>query len=71
MQSFVVNFKRAAFGWPLYAAHNLAAYTIECRGRATAATLLMSVLFWCLTTGAWVALWMAVFWLLLRPMGWD
>jgi hypothetical protein len=69
MQLFVVNFKRAAFGWPLYAAYNLAAYMIECRGRMTAAMLLMSVLFWCLTTGAWVALWMTIFWLLLRPLG--
>ena len=51
MKSFVVNFKRAVFGWPFYAVRNLAAYTSERHGRARAVRLLAATVFWTLTTG--------------------
>jgi hypothetical protein len=66
MQEVVVNFKKALFGWPLYIAWNLAAHTIEVRGRARALRLVASLLFWASTTGVWASFWAAVFWLLLH-----
>jgi hypothetical protein len=68
MQEIDVNFKRALFGWPLYVAWNLAAHTIEVRGRARALRLVAALLFWTSTTGISVSFWAAVFWLLLRSM---
>jgi hypothetical protein len=64
MKIFVVNFKRAAFGWPVYTARNLAGYANELHGRAKASRLLAAVVFWTITTGAWATLWVAAVWLL-------
>jgi hypothetical protein len=64
MKIFVVNFKRAAFGWPIYTARNLAGYANELHGRARASRLLAAVVFWTITTGAWAMLWVGAFWLL-------
>jgi hypothetical protein len=69
MQSFVMSFAKAAFGWPVYATWNLVAYTKECR-QSTGARQRISpiavILFLIFTTWVWEALWVAVFWLLLR-----
>ena len=64
MKIFVVNFKRAAFGWPIYTACNLADYTNGLHGRARASRLLAAVVFWTITTGAWAMLWVGAFWVL-------
>jgi hypothetical protein len=69
MQSFVMSFAKAAFGWPVYATWNLVAYTKECRRSAGARkviTPVTAILFLIFTTWVWEALWVAVFWLLLR-----
>jgi hypothetical protein len=67
MKTFVLNIKKAAFGWPIYTACNLAAYTVEPREWTTRALrLVASLLFFVLTTAAWAALWILVFWLPIR-----
>jgi hypothetical protein len=67
MKIFVLNIKKAAFGWPIYTAWNLAAYTIEPREWTTRAfRLLLCLLFFVLTTAAWAALWVFGFWLPVR-----
>jgi hypothetical protein len=67
MKIFVLNIRRAAFGWPIYTAWNLAAYTIEAREWTTRAfRLLLSLLFFVLTTAAWAALWIFALWLPIR-----
>jgi hypothetical protein len=69
MQSFVMSFAKAAFGWPVYATWNLVAYTKQCRQSARARkaiTPIVAILFLIFTTWVWEALWVAVFWLLLR-----
>jgi hypothetical protein len=67
MKSFVVNAKKALFGWPFYTGWNLVAYTIEHR-RPTAKPLrpLSVLLFFVLTTAVWATLWVMVFWLLMQ-----
>jgi hypothetical protein len=69
MQSCVMSFKKAVFGWPFYAAWNLSAYACECRrsgGSRRRIAPLSAALFLIFTTGAWAALWLAVFRLLMR-----
>jgi hypothetical protein len=69
MKSFVVNAKKALFGWPFYTGWNLVAYTIEHR-RPTAKPLrpLSVLLFFVLTTAVWATLWVMVFWLLMQTV---
>jgi hypothetical protein len=63
----VLNIKKAAFGWPIYTACNLAVYSFEAREWTTRAfRLVASLLFFALTTAAWAALWIFVFWLPIR-----
>jgi hypothetical protein len=69
MQSFVMSFAKAVFGWPVYATWNLVAYAKECRQSAGArreVAPLAATLFVILTTGVWAALWTASLWLLAR-----
>jgi hypothetical protein len=69
MKSFVVNAKKALFGWPFYTGWNLVAYTIEHR-RPTAKPLrpLSVLLFFVITTAVWAMLWVMVFWLLMQTV---
>jgi hypothetical protein len=67
MKTYVLNIKKAAFGWPIYTACNLAAYTFEAPGWPTRAfRLVFSLLFFVLTTAAWAALWIFILWLPIR-----
>ena len=67
MKSFVVNAKKALFGWPFYTGWNFVAYTIEHQGRTAKALRPLSVLlFFVFTTAAWAMLWVMVFWLLMQ-----
>jgi hypothetical protein len=64
-----MSFKKAAFGWPVYATRNLWAYMRECRqspGARKGIAPFTATLFVVFTTGVWAALWAAVFWLLRR-----
>jgi hypothetical protein len=63
MRVFVCNIKKAAFGWPIYTAWNLAAYTIQPREWTRRALRLpFALLFFVLSTAAWAAFWISVFW---------
>ena len=58
MKSFVVNARRAAFGWPFYVTWNLAAYTKEQEGpSAKAKVAVWSFLLVTFTTALWASAW--------------
>ena len=64
MKKYVVDMKRAAFGWPFYITWNLVAYTLEQGGPAAKVAVgFASMLFALLTTALWGALWLAPVWL--------
>ena len=64
MTQYVVDMKRAVFGWPFYITCNLVAYTLEQRGPAAKVAVgFASMLFAAVTTALWAALWLAPLWL--------
>jgi hypothetical protein len=66
MKQYVVDMRRAAFGWPFYITCNLVAYTLEQRGPAAKVAVgCASLLFAVFTTALWAALWLVPVWLIL------
>jgi len=64
MKSFVVNARRAAFGWPFYVTWNLAAYTKEQDGpSAKVRVAAWSFLLVTFTTALWTAAWLLALWM--------
>jgi len=69
MKSFVVNARRAAFGWPFYITWNLAAYAKEQEGpSAKARVALCAILLVTFTTALWAAAWLLPVWLILQQV---
>jgi len=67
MKSFVVNARRAAFGWPFYVTWNLLAYTQEQEGpSAKVKVAVWSVLLVTFTTALWAAAWLLALWMIFQ-----
>jgi hypothetical protein len=67
MKPFVVNVRRAAFGWPFYVAWNLAAYTKEQEvPSAKARVAVCAIPLVIFTTALWAAAWLLILWMILQ-----
>jgi len=67
MKIFVVNPRRAAFGWPLYVTWNLVAYAKEQEGpSAKARVAVCAIALVIFTTALWAAAWLLIPWMILQ-----
>jgi len=67
MKTFVVNARRAAFGWPFYITWNLVAYAKEQeRPSAKARVALCAILLVIFTTALWASAWLLALWMISR-----
>jgi hypothetical protein len=67
MKTFVVNARRAAFGWPFYNIWNLVAYAKEQEGPSAKAKVALCALpLVIFTTALWAAPWFPILWMILQ-----